>query len=310
MKLRWKEFAVALSMAFVLWYGVTGSEKVESQVDVRVDYRGLPNGLVVRNGLVNKVSVRLRAPAGMLRTIASRDYAFFMDLSSVSKGENMLAVNMTQLPFSRGVEVMDVTPARIFLDVDTLESKTLPIEALFIGKLPPDFTATVTLDPPEAKVSGAAGLLEGMEKIPVRVPLEEQAVPGTTVTSRALTVPQGVDALPTETKVNLQIGIKRKQVKAVRQVQVSHAPAKYGTFVRPDKVTVTFSAPASQAERMASGKDAVRAFVDASNSLSLGSYTLPVRVSLPEGAELVSIEPARVNLTVEQKQPASTKKKN
>ncbi|MDL2279150.1 hypothetical protein LJC15_00605, partial [Desulfovibrio sp. OttesenSCG-928-G11] len=300
MKVRWKEMLVAFMMAFVLWYGVTGSEKLESQVDVRVDYRGLPQGLVVSSGLVSKVAVRLRAPGGMLRSVAVRDHAFFLDLSKMHKGENVIAVNADDLPFGSGVEVIDVTPARIFLNVDTVVSKSVAVRGAVTGKTPADHMAALSFEPPVAIISGPSALVDIIESIEVRVPIDEQVLPGTTESRRVLTVPQGVDVTPTEVKAALKISVKRKQVKATRTVQVRNLKAGRGKFVRPDKVTISFNAPESQAAKMA-GSNAVSAFVELEKQ-ELGSYTLPVRVTLPEGAELLGIDPHQVTVTVEQEQ--------
>ena len=63
MNIRWKDLGVAFVLAVILWYGVSGSEKLETQVDVRLEYKGAPQGLVIREGLINKVEVRVRASA-------------------------------------------------------------------------------------------------------------------------------------------------------------------------------------------------------------------------------------------------------
>ena len=298
MKLRWKEFIVAFFMAAVLWYGVSGSEKIESQVEVRVDYRGLPNGLVVRNGLVSKVTVRVRASAGMLRSLTGRDYAFFMDLSEVHKGENILAVNLAYLPFRSGVEVIEVTPSRVFLDVDTIDRKTLPLEPQITAELPEDYVAHASFDPREVTVTGPSTLLAGMESILVHVPVEKPDVIGETQFTRLLPLPDGMDASPPEARVTLNIGVNRKQAKVTRTVHVE-APPGMGRFIRPDKVTVTVAVPESLAAKAASNKE-INAFVQLTRH-DLGSYTLPVQVSLPKGAELVDVSPARVTVTLEQK---------
>ena len=58
-------FSLMLSLVFAvgLWYVVTGSAQVEADVAVRVEYRGLPSGLMVEEGMINRVNVRLRGPA-------------------------------------------------------------------------------------------------------------------------------------------------------------------------------------------------------------------------------------------------------
>ncbi|MCL1940069.1 MAG: CdaR family protein [Desulfovibrionaceae bacterium] len=298
MKLRWKEFTVAFLMAVVLWYGVSGSEKIESQVEVRMDYRGLPQGLVVRSGLVNKVSVRVRASAGMLRTLANRDYAFYLDLSDVHKGENVLAVNMAYLPFRSGVEVIEVTPSRIFLDVDTVGTKVLPLEAQIMVELPEDYVAHVSFNPPEVTVTGPATVLDDLTGIAVQIPVENPDQIGETTFTRLLPLPDGVDASPPEVKATLSVGIKRKLVKVTRTVQVT-APPDMGKFIRPDKVNIDVAMPESLVSKAAANKD-IRAFVQLTRH-DLGSYTLPVQVELPDGAELIAVDPPRVTVTLEQK---------
>ena len=304
MKLRWREFIVAFLMALVLWYGVSGSEKVETQVDVRVDYRGLPQGLIVRSGMVNKISVRVRASLGMLRSIANRDFAFFMDLSTVHKGENTLPIPLAYIPFRSGIEVIDSSPSRIFLDVDTLERKKIPLKAQINGVLPQDYVAQVTFTPPEVILSGPSSVLEDMASLLVPVQVDETAVLGATESTRLLPLEEGTDASPSEAKVMVHIGIKRKLVKVARTVQVSVSPS-VGKFVRPDKVTVAVAIPESLAAKAPSNNE-IKAFVRLPAN-DLGSYTLPVQVSLPEGAELVEIDPPHITVTLEQKQPPPKK---
>lgn len=308
MKLHWRELIVAFLMALVLWYGVSGSEKLESQVEVRVDYRGLPQGLVVLRGQVNKVTVRVRASLGMIRSLSSRDFAFLMDLSAVRKGENTLAVNLAYLPFRSGIEVMDVSPSRITLEVDSLETKVVPLEAKIIGTLPQDMVAQVSFTPAEVTLNGAASLLEDMSAVEVPVQLEEPITPGASESRRLLPLPEGVDATPNEARLSLHLGIKRKLVKVTRSVRVN-APAHLGKFIRPDKVRISVAIPESLAPKAAASGD-IRAFVHLERE-DLGSYSLPVQVSLPEGAELVEVDPARVTVTLEQKQappPAPAKR--
>ena len=54
---------LSLVIATGLWYLVVGRDHVETQVELRVEYRGLPEGLIIREGMVNHISVRLRGSA-------------------------------------------------------------------------------------------------------------------------------------------------------------------------------------------------------------------------------------------------------
>lgn len=302
MKFRWRELLISFLLAVGVWYIVTGSEKVESQIEVRVDYRGLPNGLVVLNGTVNRVSVRIRASVGMLHSFSGRDFACFVDLSSLKRGENILPIDTRQILIPGGVEIIDVTPSRIYLDVDSVESKNVPLTAEITGDLPEDYTAEVRFSPNEVKISGASSHMDEIDKIVIPVTFDGPVVPGATENRRLIPLPEGVDSVPTETRVSLHISIKRKLVDVTRTVSV-RGPDQFGLFVRPDKVKISLAAPVTFASKALSSED-IRAFVQVDRP-ELGTYSLPVRVALPDGVELVKVEPANVSVTVEQKQSAN-----
>ncbi len=100
MAIQLKELIIAIFLAIFLWYGITGSEKVESYIDVRLDYSGVPAGLVVTEGRVNKVTVRVRASEGLLRSAYDRDRTLVIDLSSVVKGKSVSLVPVSDIKLS------------------------------------------------------------------------------------------------------------------------------------------------------------------------------------------------------------------
>ena len=299
MKHRWKEFTLALLMAVTLWYAVSGSEKVESLIEVRVDYRGLPNGLTVQSGLVNKINVRVRAPIGMLRSLTMQDSRpYIMDLSSVTKGENLMLIDGSQLSFRSNIEVIDITPSRILLQVDAVSSKEVPLEADIRGNLPEDYIAQVSFTPQSVTITGPSSVLESINTLTLPITLPEPVSTGITRLTQRLPLPESVDASPTEFSLGVHVGIKRKLVSVTRLVQVE-APDGFGKFVRPDRIKIQIAVPESQAGKASADKE-IRAFVNVDQA-ELGSYSLPVLVDLPQGMELVRIDPPNVTVTLEQK---------
>ena len=53
---------VAFAVAVGMWYVVSVRDRLEVQLEVGIEYNGIPSGLVVTDGLVSKVQVRLRGP--------------------------------------------------------------------------------------------------------------------------------------------------------------------------------------------------------------------------------------------------------
>jgi YbbR domain-containing protein len=304
-KIHWKELVIALLLAVALWYGVSGSERVESSVEVRLDYRGLPKNFMVLGGQVNKIEVRVSAPIGMVPSITARPRIYIMDLSKVRKGENILTIDSAQLQFRQNVEIIDVLPSRVRLEVDEISNRQVPVEARIDGMTGKDLLAQATFQPPEVTLTGPSTLLELIDDIEIPVVLKPPLTPGVTEETRAVPVPEEVDSSPPEIVLSLQISVKRKQAAVTREVQVD-VPEEFGKYIRPNRVKIVVSAPESQAASMSADK-AIKAHVTLERR-ELGSYTLPVKVSLPEGVELVRVEPAEVTVTLEQKRsPASEK---
>ena len=63
---------VAFAVAVGMWYVVSVRDRLEVQLEVGIEYNGIPSGLVVTDGLVSKVQVRLRGPEILLRSPKNR----------------------------------------------------------------------------------------------------------------------------------------------------------------------------------------------------------------------------------------------
>ena len=298
MKLRWKELLLALFMAMGLWYIVAGSEKMESIVQVRVSYKGVPSNMVILSGLVDKLEVRVRASPGLLRTVSGRDFPFAMDLSGLHLGENVLPVEVSQLPFWGDVEVIEVSPARIQVEVDTMADKIVPVELKIQGETPKGFTLQADVDPAEVRLRGPASRLAGIKTLSIPVDASQETAPGNRTEARGFNLPDGVESTPPKVNVHIGMDHRRKRMRLTRTVQVENQEG-FGTFLRPNKVTISVAMP----ERMAAAAptdDDIRAWVRV-ETRAPGAYTLPVHVALPDGAELIEVSPAEIVLTLEQK---------
>ena len=126
----WRYLLVAFLLALGLWYTLNAREQIERVVEVRLDYKGLPTGLIVTGGQLNKVSVRLRGPQELLRSMTNREISYTMDLSGVTPGKNVipLTTGENKPPELRAYEVLEVTPSRMILEVDKIMETNLPVK--------------------------------------------------------------------------------------------------------------------------------------------------------------------------------------
>ena len=291
MNIRWKDLGIAFVLAIILWYGVSGSEKLETQVDVRLEYKGAPQGLVVREGLINKVEVRVRASAGLLRSLNKRTYSYSLDLSSITKGRNVLPIPTNELPFWGGIEVIDVTPAVIELYADSLEKKTLPISVILRGAPPKDVTVSAQLTPDYVEVSGPSELILPLGPINLTAATPSEFSEKPLEQKFPLPIADGVIASARETVLTLTMEADRAPVTVTRQVELLD-PLINATVVEPKSVTLSLLVPASQ-EKLAAKNSAIKVVLETGKTTP-GNHRLPVRVLLPQGFKLVSTEPAEV----------------
>lgn len=292
-----KYVLLSFLLAVGLWYVVIGSEQVEAQLDLRVDYRGLPDGLVVRDGMVNRLSVRLRGPAELLRSLHSRDLTYTVDLSGVQRGANVLPLAVDRLADFKAYEVVDVAPSRLVLEVDALTERVLPLE-VSITPLPdgaPLRLSHVLLEPSFVTVKGPESQIRPLEHLSVAFDPNRDMSEGTRAVSVAIAGPDQVEITPPVTTLRYTLALKTQELELRRMVQMDAAErARFS--VEPRSVALTVEVPegrVSDAEYLA----AIRVVVRPPDHVEPGGRAeAPVLVVLPSGTRLVRVEPSGVTL--------------
>jgi len=297
MIIRWRDLLVAVFFAVLFWYGVTGSEKIESQIEMRVDYRGMPADMVVLEGLVNRASVRISAPAGMLRSMYARqDYMVSVDLSNLAKGENILPITIPPYLLGRGVEIIDINPPRLTLMVDRHETNLVPLKVNVQNDLIKDYTIKTSVLPEHVLLKGAQSIIEETAELSVQVALSGDLPPGRQTFKKVIPLPQGLDATPTMVEVHVDLSLKRESVTLMVPLAVLNA-GNTPVTTSPSQVKIEALVPASQATA-AKMKGRVAATVMAPVLRTLEEI-VPVAVTLPENCQLVSVTPSEIAVSIE-----------
>ncbi|MDR2076127.1 MAG: hypothetical protein LBP61_04240 [Desulfovibrio sp.] len=295
-RVRWKEFFLAFAMAATLWFAISGTENVESLVDVRLEYKGIPKDLLIRGpSLINRVSVRISGPAGQVRAMSGRDYVFTMDLSSLEPGENSLPIAIARTGLFGGLKVIEVTPPEIILRAEIVQTREIPLKPDIRGVLPKGLEAEALLIPEKVILRGPPREMEKIEEIVVPLPLGSVTEPGARDLRAPLPLPAGMEAEPASVDAVVSVDWKRKEVRLSRPVQVQ-PPVSFAFSLRPATVRIQTAIPEGLAAAAADSKE-IRAFVLLPKFVP-GAYVLPVEVSLPPGALLLSVEPAEVSVVL------------
>lgn len=296
--IRWAYAAVAFCLAVTLWYTVTVRDKVETWADVNVQFKGAPEDLVISEGLINKLAVRVRVARGLSRGMTGREASMVVDLSGISKGSNAIAVTREMLPFSSAYEVVEVSPSRILIVADTMATRELVLESRFDGKLAPDlFVKSITMDPQEVQISGAESLVAGVSRIRIPVPLSSDMGRGVSSVTVAVPMPANVTVTPPQVKIDVEVGVRTKQVKLVREVLTSGYKDGHAPDVTPEKVAIVANIPESLAKDK-NVLESITATVALPPDMTEEARKISVSVALPENAELVSVTPSEITVSI------------
>lgn len=308
-RVRWQYMALAFVCALALWYTVNAREQVERVVEVRLDYKGLPPGLVITKGQINKISVRLRAPLELLRSLGNREISHTLDISHLTVGSNIIPLYTDDGPVGglRGYQPLEIMPSRLTLEVDRVLEARVPVEArLRESSLTPSISLKqVQIQPETVTVRGPATEMSKLKKIPVEVPVALNHEGQTVTDDISVVAPPGFEVSPSTVKVTRLMEVQRRTISLQRDV-IADTGGDLNLSMSPSRVTLRISVP-SVAFKDAAYLSQIQASVEPDSVLErLQSITInnkveqpavPVKISLPPGARLISVNPEQVRLS-------------
>jgi YbbR domain-containing protein len=296
----WKDICIALALAVLTWYLITGREKVEAWVDMGVEMSNAPDGLIIRKGLISKIEVRVRGPKGLVRSLDRRKWTYSLDVSKLKVGENLVDIDRERIPLSMAYEVVEVKPSRLILSVDRLARKEMPVVAEWRGELPKDYKLLEVKTVPElVEVRGAERQVRAMSQVRLLLQNDFEDPPATWTDDVPIKLAEGVEANPGQVKVTLRFG---PEVKAawvpvpVRLVTTLGTTAQ--TFVK--NVRVQMEAPLPMLREAEAGRaiPGLSATVKVPGGLRPGRHALAYEVEAPAGVRVLGNTGATVDVMI------------
>lgn len=287
---------LSLVIATGLWYLVVGRDHVETQVELRVEYRGLPEGLIIREGMVNHISVRLRGSAELLRNLHSRDLVYTVDLSGVQRGATALPLAVDSIPDFKAFEILEIMPSRLVLEADALTERVVPLENKLLP-LPADSPYVIShpiLEPSFVTVKGPETQVNSLDRLIVVYDPTKNASEGPHEANVAIVAPPQVEITPPVTTLRYSLDMKTSNVTLERNILLEDE--ENGYTVNPSVAHVELSIPEALTEDR-DYLDAVRVVARPPADFAAGGRVeiTPV-VMLPSGAGLIGIDPPTVTL--------------
>ncbi len=195
------QFLVALIAAFLLWYipAAQRSENISVRgVKARLTVVNVPSNLVVTSSVPDTVSLQLRGPLTLTRTLGSRyPPEVLLDLSTARPGLNLYRINASDITADNvrlpaEVDVASIDPQEITLEVERQAARLIPIRPLIDGEPAPGFVlGEVLVVPWEYTVEGPESLILALESVGTSpVSIEGATGPVEAVVQPALPNPQ------------------------------------------------------------------------------------------------------------------------
>jgi YbbR domain-containing protein len=289
---------VAFALATLLWLIVAGDHLVERSMRVPLEFRNIPPALEIVGDPPTAVDVRLRGSSALLGRLEPRDIVAVLDLGTARPGSRMFHLQSDEVRAPYGVDVAQVVPGTLALDLEKSGRRTIPIVPALDGEPAPGFViGRVTADPPTVDVAGPESRLKqltGATTEPVQVTGTRARVRDVVtvgITDAAVRLVQAQDA--TITVEVLPAPVER---------DLSGVPVRWrglGTGlsaqVRPTLTRVTVRGRREALADLRAG--GIDAFVDLAG-LGPGRYNLRVQVDPSQTFGVSAIEPAVVDVTI------------
>ena len=289
---------IAIITAVGMWYVVSVRDRLEAQLEVNIDYHGVPPGLVVTDGLVSKVHVRLRGPELLLRSISQQTLTQAIDLSGIKKGTTVVPLSGEHMgPQLRAFELIDVQPPRIVVKADNLIERSVPVRAEIESPLRSGVLTVenVIVSPASVTLRGPESVLADMSHVPLIITLDPNAAGTTVRQTLPLDTPSLVNAMPGSVAVQYTITSGRTVVTRQVKVEVEAENAR-NYAVEPDSLELLVEVPEALA-RNSSYLRKLGVIVVPPPMESGQSRQVDPRIRLPEGMTLLnpSVNPVTIS---------------
>jgi len=158
---------IALALAICTWFFVKGITSDWRTIDgVPLEVRVKP-GLTALKTSVSTVNVTVRGTREDVRQVSRQDLSAVVDLTRDPR-RGLISVDLApkDVRHSRRVQVTQIDPAEVTVNVDEIIDRELPVRPQFTGELPPGLAIErVMTKPDKIDVKGPKAVLNNMSDI-------------------------------------------------------------------------------------------------------------------------------------------------
>jgi len=293
----WQYRALALFMALVCWYVVSGQEKVETWLEVPLEFVNLPQHMEITSGFVSKIQVRIRGTSNQVRSLNPSRMAYKLDLGRIQAGTNVIPLVPESMVITSAVEVVEISPARLELVADVMVSKSVPVHLDWEGMPGEDMLLRGSkVEPEQVTITGFASALNAVDSVStVRIQVPADGALNASGRARLL-LPKDVRSSVASVGYELAFGFITQEIWVKMNLEsVGYKGFSY-TF-EPKFVRVRLEMPV----RLLKDKDwreSLQMFVDPGANPAIGQSVIRPVPRFPEGVRILETKPEEIEIII------------
>ncbi|HEX2965590.1 MAG TPA: CdaR family protein [Syntrophorhabdaceae bacterium] len=172
----WKLKLLSLLLATMLWFVVFLMGETKKEMSVPVTTTNLRKDNVIMRLDSTTVDITLTGRVSVLKDVKVNDIRVSLDLANVQEGENIFNISKSNVQIPRGVQIDDIRPSSIKIDIDAIVEKKLKTVVRLSERLAGKYDVQ-SWGPASVTARGPRRILEGetmIETLPVNTDIKRQ----------------------------------------------------------------------------------------------------------------------------------------
>ena len=149
-----------------MWYSFARGLETLTTVEVPVEFVNRDPKMKVFSASVSTVKLQISGSKSLIRSVTPNQLKVKLNLANTNPGDNTVTLNREGIVLPPGLELKQVEPQSLNINLDVLGKKTLPVQANWAGKLPDDMILVESsIIPENVEVTGGNLALDGMHAV-------------------------------------------------------------------------------------------------------------------------------------------------
>jgi uncharacterized protein (TIGR00159 family) len=166
----WWSYATGLALTCLVvaavWGLYTGGELSLINMTVPIDFRNIPEELVLKEVTTETVEVQISGKQQLIANLGSEQVRAFLDLKAEKPGIHPLSLNQENIEIPFGLEVMRISPTTVTLELEERVQRAILVQPRFAEAVVPGYRwKLLEVIPESVQLIGPRTELDGMKAL-------------------------------------------------------------------------------------------------------------------------------------------------